>query len=86
MARSILSQNIAWFWENSKSFSPVLRMTPTRSRFSPANSQHRPLRSWLVTFQSSRWVDSEWSMLLTISRLIATSSTETRVTAFWASR
>ena len=66
--------------------SPVSRMTPTRSRFSPANSQHRPLFSWLVTFQSSSVVDSEWSMLLTISRLMATSSTVTRVTAFWASR
>ena len=66
--------------------SPVSRMTPTRSRFSPANSQQRPLRSWFVTFQSSSVVDSEWSMLLTISRLMATSSTVTRVTAFWASR
>ncbi len=66
--------------------SPVLRMTPTRRRFSPANSQQRPLRSWFVTFQSSSVVDSEWSMLLTISRLMATSSTVTRVTAFWASR
>src|ERR1700722_17010797 len=61
-------------------------MTPTRSRFSPANSQQRPLFSWFVTFQSSSVVDSEWSMLLTISRLMATSSTVTRVTAFWASR
>ena len=61
-------------------------MAPTRSRLSPANSQHRPLRSWLVTFQSSSRVDSEWSVLLTISRLMATSSTATRVTAFCASR
>src|ERR1700733_4252729 len=61
-------------------------MAPTRRRLSPANSQHRPLRSWLVTFQSSSSVDSEWSVLLRTSRLIATSSTETLVTAFRPSR
>ncbi len=51
-----------WFWENSKFFSFIFVIAPTRSRFSPANSQQRPLCFWLVTVQSSRACDIDGSI------------------------
>ena len=53
LAFSSRSQNWTKACENSKFFTPSSAATPTRSRLSPANIQHRPLFSWLVTAQSS---------------------------------
>ncbi len=75
-----------WFCENSKSLTFIVLMAPGRTRLSPANSQHRPLFFWFVTFQSSRWCDIEWSVLVTIAQSSATSCTATLVTAFCAMR
>ena len=82
LERSNLSQKWVWAWLNSKFLRFIFFIAPTLNRLRVANSQHRPLLIWAVTFQSSNLMLNESSMSCTRSLFSVRSGSWTLVTAF----